>query len=160
MADAVLDANDKKTRTSISDPYLAQGAGETLDALKNRYAGLIQGSNFGGGGYGGSNPLANRLNQLRSQKLNDQATQLDLNMPLLYADRQKNFMDVSNSEKQILDQEEAMRQQAMAAKKAKQRAFTTGLLGLAGAGAGAYFGGPAGAQIGGGLGTMAGSEVG
>jgi hypothetical protein len=160
MADAVLDPNDKKTRTSISDPYVAQGAGETIDSLKNRYAGLIQGSNFGGGfGGGGNSLLANRLSQLRSQKLSDQSTQTDLDMPLLYADRQKNFMDVSNAEKQVIDQEEQLRQQAIAAKKAKQRALTAGVLGLAGAGAGAMVGGPAGAQIGGGIGTLAGSQI-
>lgn len=158
MADAVLDPTKKGLE--VSRPYLAQGAGETIDSLKNRYAGLIQEGGFGGGGEG---VLGSRLNALRARKLQDQQDQLDLNMPLLYADRMKGFKGISDVNKQVLDAEEQQRAQALAAKKAKRAALVSGALGLAGMAAGGYLApvgyGAVGAGIGGGLGQIAGSQL-
>ncbi len=155
MADAVLDGSKKGLE--VSRPYLAQGGGETIDSLKNRYAGLIQPGNFGGGGEG---PLANKLASLRAERLGDMNTELDLNMPLKYADRQREFQGVSNANQAVLRAEQLERDQRAAAKKAKKGSFMSGALGLIGTAVGAYFGGPAGASVGGGIGTSVGSQLG
>jgi hypothetical protein len=156
MADAVIDPNKKGMEAT--NAYLAQGAGEDLNALRSRFASLLAPSHFNQGGGITSGALADKINSQGAQNMDDINASFDRNMPFLYADRLKKFQGVSDANQEILRQEDAIRAQQMAAKKAKQRALTTGLVGLAGAGAGAYFGGPAGAQIGGGIGSLAGSQ--
>lgn len=156
MSDAVINPNAQGI--AASDPYLAQGGGESIDDLRKRFAGLIAQGNFSQGDV--SNPaLAAKLNSMGAQKLQDISGSFERNLPFEYSKRQAGFQDVSNSNQEILRQEELLRKQAEAAKDAKRKGLVTGVLGLAGAGAGAYFGGPAGAQIGAGLGTTAGSQL-
>jgi hypothetical protein len=157
MADAVLDPNAQGI--AATDPYLAQGGAETLDSLRKRFAGMISQGGFSQGDVS-NGALANKLGSMGAQKMDDINSTFDRNMPFLYSQRQAGFQDVNAKNLEILRQEELARKQAQAAKDAKRRGLVTGVLGLAGAGAGAYFSGgnPAAAQAGAGAGAYLGSQ--
>ncbi len=156
MADAVLDRNNNTM--GLSNPYLQQGANETVDNLRSRYAGLITQGNFNQGDASG--PLSDRLSALNTERMGDMRGTLDRNMNSIYADRMNGFKGVSDQNMEIIKQREMLEKQKEMAKKAKRKAFTSAALGLAGAVAGnAIMPGVGGAMIGGGVGTTAGSML-
>lgn len=163
MADAVLDPSKlqmNKNSAAMSRPYIEQGAGESIDDLKNRYAGLIQESNFGGSS-GGGGPLADRLAALREQKLADLTKKKELELPVEYSQRQGGFLNIVDANRALLAKEAYLKKQQELAEKAKRAGFASSALGTVGGIVGAiYGGGPGGAAIGSGIGSSIGSQVG
>lgn len=158
MADAVIDPNAQGM--AASRPYLSQGGGESIDDLRKRFAGLITQGNFSQGDVTNS-PLANKLSTMGTQKMNDASDSFERNLPIAYMERQKGFQNVSDQNMQILREQQALREQQQAAKNAKRRGLATGVLGLAGAGAGLALSGgnPYAAMAGAGAGTALGSQI-
>ncbi len=156
MADAILDRN--QNGLSQSNPFLQQGANESIDNLRNRYAGLITQGNFNQGDASG--PLAGRLAALNAERMGDMSGTLDRNMNSLYADRMNGFKGVSDANMDVIRQREMLEKQKEMAKKAKRKALIAGAAGVAGAVAGnALMPGVGGAMIGGGVGSLAGSAL-
>ncbi len=155
MSDAILDPKNKEL--AASNPYLNQGATETVDSLRNRFAGLIQQGGFGGGGADG--PLANKINALGAEQMGDMDGSMTRGMPLIYADRQRGFKGVSDANLEVIRQRELLEKQRDMARTAKRKAMQAGVRSLAGAAIGGPVlgGGAAGAMIGGGAGGLIGS---
>lgn len=103
--------------------------------------------------------LADKIQELRGQRLGDIQSASDREVLFDHAGRLRQGSDVIAQQRQLEMQEFLRRQAEKAAKDQKRRALVSGVLGIGGAAAGGIVGGPAGAAVGAGIGTGIGAYI-
>lgn len=140
--------------------FLQKGANERTSDLTNQYSqlqGLIGSSSFGRPS-DASGAVADRLQQLSGQSLDDSRQSLLRQVPFDYAQRQGGYQNLANLKLQTEMERELGEAQKRALAEQKKKALQAGVFGLAGTIGGGIIGGAPGAQIGGGIGTAVGGS--
>lgn len=169
-ATAAADGQEKfgfRGVTSASDPltaFLNKGIQETPEALKSSYGELFDSGNFGfrqpsamGMDQATTGALSDKIKSGLTSKLGVAKSKLLNQSAADFAGRQQTYQGLADANVRNVMGVEAQSAAAREAAKQKKAALTSGLFGVAGAGAGAAVGGPAGAGVGGGIGSMVGS---
>lgn len=142
------------------DTFLAEGAANTPEAMRARYASLFDANkaSFGGPSDVLSGALAQKLQANQASSVNDVRDSFLRNSPFDYAKQMGVYQDLSDMRSRRIMASIAAEKQRAAERQIAKKQTASALLGTGGAIAGGIVGGPAGAAVGGGLGTIVGSR--
>lgn len=154
---AVNDGSLAKSKSPLQT-FLAEGAADSPEAHRERYAKMFDANVSGfGGGDSLSSALSDKMRGAQADTVNNIRSTFLRNSPFDYAEKMGVYQGLSDMRARKIMADKAAEKQREMEREARRKQTAGAVLGTGGAIAGGLMFGPAGALIGGGAGGMIGS---